>query len=410
MEMTRQQLPDGETTIIDDSHNATMVSMLAALNVFKDETAHMKAKRKIVVLGSVAELEDQSAALHESLAEPLLSLNPDKVFFHGNDMKYLVDKLPKEIIGGLFYDVQKLADTVAAYARDGDYILLKGSRGGANFYEIKRRLTAAMNAILSGSKPAVGEASLLEGVAVPYATGVCSDGAPSGVPVIEGTSVLREGLGGGLILMLALSMVASNALGLTDPVVCTDYAARQAGDPRSAGLVPGESIPLLTLIELIVIKNAPDAMVAVADHIAKATGKRTYALLAKAARKMSLGIRARENLTGRNLSSSQHQVMDVNDLLKFAGAFFALPHSVLKLLNINTVFWRDRCVEGDSELYFREDIIFYYCFGWTAYNAVVQARINGKTVLAAVCGAGSVQERDAAICGALDGFRRSAAN
>jgi UDP-N-acetylmuramyl pentapeptide synthase len=280
MEVVRQKVPGGEATIIDDSHNATMVSMRAALSVFKDETAHAKAKRKIAVLGSVVELEDQSAALHESLAEPLMALNPDKVFLHGNDMKYLVNKLPKEMVGGLFYDVRKLADTVAGYARDGDYILLKGSHGGANFYEIRRRLTAALERVFSASElmTAPERESLArkgEISSAPCATGVCLAG---GAPVIDGTCVLREGIGGALILTLTLSMAASKTLSLADPVVCTDYAARQSGDPKSAGLVSGETVPLVTLLELIIIKNAPDAIVAVADHIARVTGKKAGTL------------------------------------------------------------------------------------------------------------------------------------
>jgi hypothetical protein len=102
------------------------------------------------------------------------------------------------------------------------------------------------------------------------------------------------------------------------------------------------------------------------------------------------------------MSAGHHQVVQVSDLLKFAAAFFALPPSVLRLLNTGAVFWKDQCIESDSALYSQEHIIFYYCFGWTAYNAVVQAKINGKTALIAVCGAKSAGERDAVVCSALE--------
>jgi UDP-N-acetylmuramyl pentapeptide synthase len=275
MEVVRQKIPGGEAIIIDDSHNATMVSTLAALNVFKDETAYAKAKRKIAVLGSIVELEDQSPALHESLAAPLLALKPDKVFLHGNDMKYLADKLPQEMVGGLFHDVRKLGDTVADFIRDGDYILLKGSHGGSNFYEIRQHLTAALRTALSVSKSAPDLSRESLNPNAPCSAAVCYLDEPSGTPVFEGTGVMREGLGGALILTQALSLIASKRISLADKVVCTDYAARQGGDPRSAGLISGETVPLITLLALIIIKNAPDAMVAVADHMARVTGEQT---------------------------------------------------------------------------------------------------------------------------------------
>nr|MBS0020394.1 CapA family protein [Gammaproteobacteria bacterium] len=125
--------------IIDDSWNATILSMLNAFSVLKTESSNC---RKIAVLGRIVHLGDQAQAMHASLAEPLIETGVDLVITHGEEMKYLREQLPSAILGSHFDTARALFSELKAQAQTGDIILLKGSRRDSDFGDISALLKA----------------------------------------------------------------------------------------------------------------------------------------------------------------------------------------------------------------------------------------------------------------------------
>ena len=114
--------------LIDDSYNASPVSIAAALAVLSRKRGGA-AGRRIAVLGDMLELGDDSPALHRDLAGPVLENGIDLVFAAGSHMKELVEALPAEKRGGWAQTSDQLLPDVIAALGDQDSVLVKGSLG-----------------------------------------------------------------------------------------------------------------------------------------------------------------------------------------------------------------------------------------------------------------------------------------
>jgi len=136
----RIQLAPGLLTVIDESYNASPVSMEASIQVLaKSEPG--TGGRRVAVLGDMLELGERSALLHAGLAEPLMAAGIDLVFCSGPFMKRLFDKLPAVLRGAWAEDSAALAPLVAASVRGGDMVMVKGS-AGSRMAKIVDALTA----------------------------------------------------------------------------------------------------------------------------------------------------------------------------------------------------------------------------------------------------------------------------
>jgi UDP-N-acetylmuramyl pentapeptide synthase len=114
----------GEITVIDESYNASPVSVRAALATL----GSMKGRR-VAVLGDMLELGEQGPVLHSGLAETIAEFDIDKVFTAGPLMRGLFDALNAEKKGAHAPDSSQLAPMVAAALKAGDVVMVKGSAG-----------------------------------------------------------------------------------------------------------------------------------------------------------------------------------------------------------------------------------------------------------------------------------------
>jgi UDP-N-acetylmuramoyl-tripeptide--D-alanyl-D-alanine ligase len=119
-----ERLQAGGIAIIDESYNANPESMAAALAVLAGAKG-----RRIAVLGDMLELGADSLAHHAALAAPIDAARVDLVFASGPEMRALWDALPAARRGGYAATSHELAPLVVAAARDGDTVLVKGSKG-----------------------------------------------------------------------------------------------------------------------------------------------------------------------------------------------------------------------------------------------------------------------------------------
>ena len=126
----------GTVDVIDESYNANPTSMRAAISLLENSEG-----RRIVALGDMLELGEQSAKLHAELAEPLAESKVDRVFTVGSAMRHLHAALPKDRRGIHVEQADKLVPILASELVPGDTILVKGSLGSAMGQVVEALLT-----------------------------------------------------------------------------------------------------------------------------------------------------------------------------------------------------------------------------------------------------------------------------
>ena len=112
----------GAFTVIDESYNASPVSVAAALKVLGARTG-----RRIAVLTDMLEL-DEAERRHAELATDVDAAGVDLVFCAGPLMKSLWSELPAARRGAWAPDAEALAPQVTAVVRGGDVVMVKGSK------------------------------------------------------------------------------------------------------------------------------------------------------------------------------------------------------------------------------------------------------------------------------------------
>jgi UDP-N-acetylmuramoyl-tripeptide--D-alanyl-D-alanine ligase len=111
-----RELPDGGL-LLNDCYNANPVSMRAALEHLTDR-AH--GRRRVAVLGEMAELGDGARAYHEEIGALVRELGIEHVIAVGG--------LARAYGGEWVADAEGAADRLRAALRPGDVVLVKGSR------------------------------------------------------------------------------------------------------------------------------------------------------------------------------------------------------------------------------------------------------------------------------------------
>jgi len=130
-------------TVIDDSFNGNPASMVAALGSLKARP--VKAGRRIAILGDMLELGADAPAYHEKLAGDLSGI--DGIYCVGPLMRHLYELVPAERALGWHEDPATLdPQRIAALLRDGDVVVVKGSKKMFWVNKFVPRLLAALQA------------------------------------------------------------------------------------------------------------------------------------------------------------------------------------------------------------------------------------------------------------------------
>lgn len=116
-------------TFIDDAYNANGLSMIAAL---KNLPHPRPGKKKIAVLGSMADLGKYSDRVHREVANVALFC-VDVLYCIGDDAKPMVEEFKKSDKEVLFFtSYEELKNRLQGFAEEGDVVLVKGS----NFHKL----------------------------------------------------------------------------------------------------------------------------------------------------------------------------------------------------------------------------------------------------------------------------------
>lgn len=113
----------GWIRIIDDSYNANPASMEAAIAVLGAAPG-----RRIAVLGDMLELGTSAPELHADLARALHEAEVARVYTCGSEMRHLHEALLKPARAAHTARAKELLEPLMDELRDGDVVLVKGSR------------------------------------------------------------------------------------------------------------------------------------------------------------------------------------------------------------------------------------------------------------------------------------------
>lgn len=120
----------GKLTLVDDSYNASPVSVAGAISkVAELKRAAKEPVRTLVVLGDMLELGDTAEELHVGLIPAIINNQMDLVFAAGSFMQKMYDALPEGMKGAYRATAKELAPVVVDAIRPHDLVLVKGSRG-----------------------------------------------------------------------------------------------------------------------------------------------------------------------------------------------------------------------------------------------------------------------------------------
>ena len=132
--MVRERI--GNIDIYNDSYNANPEAMLASIAAFAEVST--AATRRVVALGDMHELGEQSQALHHMVGERLttaFSGNPPEIVITSGSLSGEIARalkaLAPQVQVEMVTDLVAQAPRLAALLRDGDALLIKGSRASS---------------------------------------------------------------------------------------------------------------------------------------------------------------------------------------------------------------------------------------------------------------------------------------
>lgn len=128
--------------VIDESYNANPLSMTAALASLADRPEEQG--RKLLVLGDMKELGDDTQRHHDALVEPIVQCHPARVFLLGECMARLHDRLAAALPQGAtvqaFDTLEALERALLEQVATDDTVLFKSSNG-TGLWQIVRTMT-----------------------------------------------------------------------------------------------------------------------------------------------------------------------------------------------------------------------------------------------------------------------------
>lgn len=120
--------------LVDESYNANVASMNAALDLFREAMA--PGGRKVVVLGDMLEMGPQGPQLHAGLADAVVRSGVSHVYLVGPVMGALADELAQRAardrdLPGVTHvqTVEEIGEPFFAALAYGDAVMVKGSKG-----------------------------------------------------------------------------------------------------------------------------------------------------------------------------------------------------------------------------------------------------------------------------------------
>lgn len=117
----------GNITVIDDTYNASPLSMAAAIDVL----AELAEGRKVAAIGDMLELGPAARAAHEQVGKHLAAIGAEVVITVGEMAGFAAEAARHQGVSVVIscQDHEQAIDELKKFLLPGDMVLLKGSRG-----------------------------------------------------------------------------------------------------------------------------------------------------------------------------------------------------------------------------------------------------------------------------------------
>ncbi|MBM5782433.1 MAG: UDP-N-acetylmuramoyl-tripeptide--D-alanyl-D-alanine ligase [Pelagibacterales bacterium] len=122
------KVDDKKIVLIDDTYNASVLSMKSGIDHALTLKNSLNKKRVIAALGEMLELGEKSLELHEEVTNYLRKLGVDFSILVGKNMTKAAEKLEKNFYK-TFDNSSDAALEIKNFLEDGDILYIKGSRG-----------------------------------------------------------------------------------------------------------------------------------------------------------------------------------------------------------------------------------------------------------------------------------------
>lgn len=120
----RSEFIDGDVAVYQDCYNANPESVRALLELFR--STPWQGGRRLLVLGAMKELGNQTEEAHRRVARDALAAEADRVILVGEEFANVLNGSREAV--HCYGDVNELAAELPALVDQGDLVVLKGSR------------------------------------------------------------------------------------------------------------------------------------------------------------------------------------------------------------------------------------------------------------------------------------------
>ncbi|MEJ7542856.1 MULTISPECIES: Mur ligase family protein [Staphylococcus intermedius group] len=138
LEIKKVITPRLKTTLLDDTHNASLPAMLNAIEAFNKQSQFYTGN-KIIVLGKISDLGDESEKIHLQLVGKLEQSNADYILCIDSEMRKVVNRVKNKSITWYSDPELLLYDLLYLVNEDG-LTLLKSSVTGTKLPKIATKL------------------------------------------------------------------------------------------------------------------------------------------------------------------------------------------------------------------------------------------------------------------------------
>lgn len=120
------EINNKKITIIDDSYNANLSSVKAGIDFLQDLKMIQNKTRSIAILGDIFELGHKSSEIHQEVLNYAKEKSVDFIICVGQNMKNASEIIKQNFL--IFQDSKSAAFAIKNLIKDGDILLIKGSR------------------------------------------------------------------------------------------------------------------------------------------------------------------------------------------------------------------------------------------------------------------------------------------
>lgn len=300
----------GSATLIDDSYNAEYLSMLNAFDVAA-QRARDSGGRVVALLGRIINLGEQTEKIHRSLASPLLKTGCQQVFLHGEEMAALHEALPQIVQSGHFLTAQALVDVAAPELRAGDIVLVKGSVRNSDFRQVVGLLKTRLANL--PPRPGIKTARLL----INLTTG------EQRVADRADTPFAPHYLSQLLLTCCFAERLLNKKVTLETAIDVRNISADILKGNPALGLERGNALTVKSLLQGMLLHNACDAAINLAEHLAGSSANALVQLRSLSTR-LEMTQTHINNVSGRTRPGLRTTLEDVARLMRYFSLHY--PH------------------------------------------------------------------------------------